>query len=180
MPGAAGALGRVIEGLQATQQPAQRAQAAGGHDRRPALLRRDRRDVRGDEQWLGLELGDGVIGGQALRRIVLLREPPENLGVAVDAVARPHRREEARDPAVAVGAVDPIDAEVELDDLGDADAVDVAEMRRQLRDPAAGGGAQPRTVDPGAHRGAGRAPVNPNSRPAIRRSWSSSEPSVMR
>ena len=39
MPGAAGALGRTIEGVQATEQPAERAQAAGGDDRRPALLR---------------------------------------------------------------------------------------------------------------------------------------------
>ncbi len=180
MPGPTGAARGVIEGVEAAEQPAQDAQTARVDDRSTALRLRHGRHILGEQQRLILEHRDGLVGGGALGRVVKRGEPPQDLGVAVDVLARPDRREQAGHPTAPVGAVDAVDPEVELGDRGHLDPVGLAQIRGQRGHAAAGRGARCGCV-PGHRAGACvPAPMKPNSRPAIRRSWSSSEPSVMR
>ncbi|HEX4010708.1 MAG TPA: hypothetical protein VHX62_11890 [Solirubrobacteraceae bacterium] len=145
VPGAAGpgrdalVLGSDRHRLQSGQHRPQRPQAAGGHDRRPALAAGEAGDMLGDQQGLPLEHRYGLVGGDALGRVLAPRQQPQDRRVPVDALAGAAGREQAGHPGRAVG----------------------------------GGRAA-------AHPPAARRSVKPNSRPAIRRSCSSSEPSVIR
>ena len=173
------------ERVERPQPPAERAQPAGGGDRLTATLAPYGRHVLRHQHRLSLVNRDRVGGGNALGRILELREAAQDLGVAVNLLARAHRREQADDPARAVGATDPVDAEVELIEAGDLDLIGRVQVRRQRRHPTASGSPPRRAVGPraptrGGHGAAVRPPVKPKSRLAIRRSWSSSEPSVMR
>jgi hypothetical protein len=98
MPGPTGSARRVIEGVEAAEQPAQRPQTARGDDRGTSLRLRHGRHILGDEQRLVLEQRDGVAGGGALGRIVKGGEPPQDLGVAIDLLARPDQPEQAGHP----------------------------------------------------------------------------------
>ncbi len=94
------------------------ALVSDGHGERPAG------DESGDEDGRVVERRHRVVGREPLRRVVVPLEEPQDRGIAFDAGPRAGRRERARNPRVAVAAVNAKDVVMVLTGLRRGDRVD--------------------------------------------------------